>query len=368
MAHVTLCSQRLRRRTMARGGYTLVELLAGAASMAVLMTGIASAVLLATQALEDDESPSSSIRRTTLAMDEFVRDIACALSVQQSGASLTFTVPDRTGDGQNDTLTYAWSGVTGDPMTRQINEGTAAAILDNVHGMVLSYHMEPNQSEAAQEPNDVESPEQLLIGYEGTENLDGAVVTPTYWYGQYFKPSLPGGSTRWSVTKVAFRAKWEGLPLSQLKVQLRPATVSNLPDSTVLEEVVIQESSLGWSYTPWTEAAFSSVTGLAPTDGLCLVFASTSGTSAGRIEYQYDGVSQSNTNMVASTSGGSSWMAFGSASLSFEIYGTITAPDGRGVSSGKLAYIRASINAGDDPANRIDVAVQTINTPELYGP
>ena len=52
---------------------------------------------------------------------------------------MTFTVADRTGDSAADTIRYAWSGVAGDPLTRQINAGTAVTVAANVQSLQLSY-------------------------------------------------------------------------------------------------------------------------------------------------------------------------------------------------------------------------------------
>jgi hypothetical protein len=59
-------------------------------------------------------------------------EFALAFS-EQTATAMTFTVPDRDGDLLAETIRYAWSGTPGDPLTRQINEGAVATMLEDVH-------------------------------------------------------------------------------------------------------------------------------------------------------------------------------------------------------------------------------------------
>src|SRR5690606_14293632 len=53
--------------------------------------------------------------------------------------AIGFTVPDGNGNGSDDTIAYAWSGVAGAALTRQYNGGTAVTILDNVQSLQFTF-------------------------------------------------------------------------------------------------------------------------------------------------------------------------------------------------------------------------------------
>lgn len=55
-----------------------------------------------------------------------------------ASTSVQFTHPDVTGDGNEDTVLYSWTGTPGDPLTRQVNGGAAETILARCVSFSLS--------------------------------------------------------------------------------------------------------------------------------------------------------------------------------------------------------------------------------------
>jgi len=353
------------RRAPVRSGFTLAEVIVSAASMGVLMVGIASAVLLASQALDDGNNPSTNVHAATTAVDQIVRDAASALSIsEQSATVLAFAVPDRDDDQNDEVIRYAWSGTLGDPLTRQYNGGSIVAILDDLQEFQLGYDV---ASEGGGEGDPVEGDETLLIGYDAYQDLYDFRVDDQTWVGQYFEPVLPEGTTSWRVTRVMFRARADGLSLGAVKIQLREATAEGLPTSTVLEQVIISEWDFGTSYDPWYEVAFSQVSGLAPGQGLCLVFEFATDPYweeyCCKIEYHKDGgATPPNTHMAVTLNGGTSWMSDSGFSLRFYAYGTVTGSDGGG-GVGWVSCLHVSLRTGPEASTRVDAAVQMLNTP-----
>ncbi|MBN1347652.1 MAG: hypothetical protein JXQ73_33505 [Phycisphaerae bacterium] len=345
-----------------RGGYTLMELVVSTAAMGVLTTAIASSVLIATHSIDDDQNPSASIRRSTLGTDDLIRDVSAAKAVNQDSIlSMSFTVPDRTGDAVDDILRYSWTGVAGDPLVRQINGGTAATLLENVRGLYMALHMNQiRQNET--------SAEQYLIGDQSSGSSATFAVSGNNWIGQYFKPSLPTDAVSWSITRVQFHGGPHAPILGIAKVQIRSANALLVPSKTVLEEVSISESALGPIYDPPEEVAFNTLTGLAPGEGLCLVITQFSDVNPCDVHYQSSGASPSGSYMVKTTNAGSSWTKPSGQSMWFKVYGTVTVP-GTGLTNGtKIEWLRVSVVAGVEFATRIDAAVQMVNKPELTGP
>lgn len=120
-------------------GFTLIELLVSIAIMAVLVAGIASAIMLATRAAEGAGQPAVQAEAARL-IDQMTTDLALTLSFsERTATAVTFTVPDRDDDEAPETIRYAWSGVPGDPLTRTYEGGEAMTIAENVHQFNLTY-------------------------------------------------------------------------------------------------------------------------------------------------------------------------------------------------------------------------------------
>jgi hypothetical protein len=58
--------------------------------------------------------------------------------VSLTSTQVTFQHPDVNGNSQTDTVTYAWSGTVGDPVTRKVNTGGAEDILTQCRAFSLS--------------------------------------------------------------------------------------------------------------------------------------------------------------------------------------------------------------------------------------
>ena len=120
-------------------GFTLIELLVSIAIMAVLVTGIASAIVLATRAAEGAGQPAA-LADAAQVIDQMTTELAVAISFsERTNTAVTFTVPDRDGDEAPETIRYAWSGVPGEPLTRAYKGGGAMAVARNVHQFNLTY-------------------------------------------------------------------------------------------------------------------------------------------------------------------------------------------------------------------------------------
>ncbi len=159
---------------------------------------------------------------------------------------------------------------------------------------------------------------EILLSSHDPGGTSSDMIQEWYWHSQYFQPSLPPGTTSWSVTRVRFQAEISGNGSDGItKVQLRTEDGSSLPTSTVLEEKLMNETDLTSSPT-WQEFAFSGVSGISPTAGLCLVFEWAGGNQSARVEIDYG-----STNGGHQTSGdqGSTWVPSSSESVVHYVYG-----------------------------------------------
>jgi hypothetical protein len=116
-----------------RWGHTLMEMVVAMTAAAVLMGGMGGTIYLASQALHDGDSKAVQQVQDRQVMEQLLDDVELALIfTERTNTAIEFTVPDRDGDGQPETIRYAWSGVAGDPLTYEYNGSAPTAIAHDV--------------------------------------------------------------------------------------------------------------------------------------------------------------------------------------------------------------------------------------------
>ncbi len=129
-----------RQQSRSRAGYTLIEMIVSISSASILMAGMGSAVFLSTEAFNASEMPVAQRVDAAQVQRQILDDLRYASSFSARTANaVTFTVPDRTGDGRPETLRYAWSGTAGDPLTYSLNGSSPLTLLGSVNSLSLSF-------------------------------------------------------------------------------------------------------------------------------------------------------------------------------------------------------------------------------------
>lgn len=129
-----------QRGESVRQGYTLVELVVSIGAASILMLGMGSAVMLSAEAFQTNETPVGRRVDTTQVQQQILNDLRYARSFSERTANaVTFTVPDRTGNGRPDTIRYAWSGTAGDPLTYSLNGSTPVELAASVNQFSLTF-------------------------------------------------------------------------------------------------------------------------------------------------------------------------------------------------------------------------------------
>jgi len=99
---------------------------------AILVSGLASTLVVSTQAWSEDLSPRRQADSSG-ATRRIHDDLQFAVQfTERTAQAATFTVPDRDGDGVKETIRYAWTGVAGDPLTVAINETPPETLIADV--------------------------------------------------------------------------------------------------------------------------------------------------------------------------------------------------------------------------------------------
>lgn len=308
-------------------GMTLVELVMSVAILSILAGAAGSAIVIATRAAQLGAGDASEWPDTTEAADRIGANLEVAIGfTERTDTAVTFTVPDRDGDGAPETLRYAWSGIAGDPLVYQYNGGLPATIAQDVHYFDLSYLLRTvaGSPSGSQEQ---ESEEMTLIFHDDTgggQFGDGKVTT-SKTVAQYFHPTLPTNATSWKITRVKFRAKKKKeQEAALLNIQIARSDVAQKPTSVVLETVEVPDSAIGTSYD-WQEGSFSLVSGLDPSAGYCLVITGLEDTD-GSVQFERNGSPMTpNTHWLTSGDGGATWTnPVDTSDMRFYVYGTVT--------------------------------------------
>lgn len=317
-----------------RAGLTLAELTVSLGIIATIMAATGSIMVLTGRAVGMSASHAAEAR-----IDDVIATLAAeqrlALNITEyTPKSITFTVADRTGDGVPETIRYAWSGVQGDPLTRQVNGGTPTIVLQNVRNFCLTYLKQTVPSPAP--VNYVESATDSLLYAHETGSTTNYATTGNNWCAGYFYPTFPSSDVNsWRVTQVqvmmsriiASPASMTGKSFYVKLYAADPAT--RLPTGLPLEEKTIAMSSLTTSMNWSPVVTFSANSGLDPAKGYCIVIGqpllTTTFGSAGYDNSSTDG----NTLFSQSNLGGAalSWTAPSpSRDLKVRVYGRYTYP------------------------------------------
>ncbi|MCH8967305.1 MAG: hypothetical protein IID43_06470 [Planctomycetes bacterium] len=346
----------MRRRSFHKTGFTMVETLVSVATMALLMTGMGSAILIASNSLPDRGNPVDAAIKAADAVDQISAELRYASSISTASPTSIQFVVDRSGTDQ--TISYTWSAIPGDPLTRTYGLATPVDLIDDVYEFTLTYETAPA---GTLPPVEQEGAEILLASYDTLVVASDYRVSSVDWVGQYFQPSLPADAVSWKVTRVKFMAHTDGKANGTTAVQLRTATAGNLPTTTVLEELLMVEATLSSSYL-WQEFAFSTVSGRTPGEGLCLVLGL--GVADNHMcQAQYD--SGGGSGLVATADGGGIWVSAINSSMTYYVYGTVNTmgpPQG-----GEQQYrsVRIELRTGSHSSSRVESAVQILNQPDV---
>jgi prepilin-type N-terminal cleavage/methylation domain-containing protein len=265
--------------TYRRAGFTLIELTMSIVIVSILLLALGSTLTLTLYATGDAATATAKNARSAELADQLCGDLGVALNfTERTASAVTFTVPDRDGDGLPDQLRYA---VVGNLLTRQYQANPAATIASDVRLFNLSYLTRTAPS--------VVPVETLLTSFDnpaiGT-STDFAVDT-TYWVSQYFVPAPPAGVSTWAITRVRFRmhaavSTNDGV----LTVQIRTANAAGMATSTILAQQNLYECAMPAAYG-WVDVPIA-VQGLSAGQGVCVTVGKKSGTAGtvGYLQYQ----------------------------------------------------------------------------------
>ena len=124
-------------RRSSRHGYTLSELIVSLASASLLMVGLASCLLISARVF-DGSSVAVVRSRAAEVQADLMADLSQATSFSARNIdSVSFTVPDVTGDAVEETISYVWR--SGSNQLDLTYNGNTSTVLENVTSFDLAY-------------------------------------------------------------------------------------------------------------------------------------------------------------------------------------------------------------------------------------
>ncbi len=340
----------------------MVELACNMVVMTLLIVGMASSIKLASLSAPHIQNPNSAALSATDAMEMLTNDLRYAQSVvSQTATQITITIPDRDGQSPStETITYSWSGTAGAPLVRTFN-GTSANIATDVHEFLLVGHTRS----LALPVTYSDSPEVQLTSFTtGATTTDWGVATKN-WIGEYVQPNLPS-AVSWKITQVKFNAKQNGTTTGTALVQVRTATGSGLPTTTVLASQTLLESSLATGYT---QRSFT-MTGVPDTavgTGLCLVVRFSANSPSCFVQYLNSGASTGNNKFLSTTNSDAGWAVGAGKAMLFEVWGTYKTQNAQAYQY-FLQDIRCALKTGTSALGKVEKVVRVLNEPQVAGP
>jgi hypothetical protein len=373
-----------------RRGHTLIELVTASVSSAILLAGLGSVVLIASQVAN---TPMASNQRLEASegLHEFANDVRFATFIVERSLDpdefpqvLDFVVADRTNDGTAERIRYEWSGVEGEPLFKTVNGGTRVAVVDEVQDFEVTCVTTEATTALS---TTIESSEGQLLGTNlGTSPNTG--ITAVYWLTRRIDPNqfpLTLGSvdrstaTAWNATRVRFYARSVISPnAGTVYLQLRSTgSPGDWPTSEVLGQAVIPEVQLPAS-PGWYNADFSgSARGLVLHRKYALVWEGDRNVegnhaqlvtinSGNNVAYSVP-VPEGDVNSVGGT-----WKTDTPMEIYFQLYGTYSQP-GPDFNLTRTNATRVDVKlrsgkeleVGAPEHSRIDASVPLLNRPEL---
>jgi hypothetical protein len=228
---------------------TLAELSVSLAVIATLMVATGSVMVLTGRAVAITASQAAEYR-----FDDLVATMASeqrmALAItDRTATSITFTVADRDGDGNPETIRYAYDPTTRE-LTRTVNAGTPVVVARDVTNFTVTPTLKTEVA-AAPVPDVESTTDDLFYSHEGGTTGTQS-VSALAWCSQSFVPTFPrSGVKTWRVTQVEIMGTRMPGATGSWTVSLYSAS-GNVPNLLgLVDRKTIPASSLptslGWS-------------------------------------------------------------------------------------------------------------------------
>lgn len=349
-----------RRIRQSPRAITLIEMTTSLVIVSVLLVATGSAIVLASRAMPDSQSAASRLLASSALFDQISADLTYATAVSELGVNaIAFKVPDRSGDGIDEVIRYAWDGKAGSPVTRAVNGQPGANVLDDAHEFALVY----DRRRETLPTTHTEGPEGLLFSQETAASLTDYEITSSNWVAQTIRPVFDADVVWWRVTRVMLQVRERSGSDGEVRVQVRGADLLGNPTSIVHDQAVLLEKNLNSSYK-WKEERFSRDARITPGAPACIVLQWAKGDRACEVPLR---TLYAPGGAVLTSTAGTTWTPAAAQSMLIQVYG-VTAKQNPPQYRYTLNDVRVTIRAGAEQAARVNGMVVPVNTPEVSAP
>lgn len=357
------------KRQRSRTGMTLLELMVSLPTATILIGAMAMCVTVMMRARTQDDLLFKSTYDLSKALNYIASDVESATShVSSSTTHLEFVVPDRNGDGLPEQMRYEWGGTTGTNANKilwKYNTSTLSVLFDDVGAFNLKMN---NTFASSAVPNHLRTEVAVIKSLDAYPNgvFREHVINASNSIGQYFIPDVPGTGKRWDLGSLRIMARAADSNTDgvlQIRV-MRSDTSTRLPIEPNLADIRIEEWRLGSTYQ-WIDLPIAPVAWQAQGTPLCITIGYAGGTGdVARVQYLENGAGMpSNSNLVSSSNGGSSWTGSDSSrGLRFYAFGFY---DGYIGSRKFLSSVELQLGSARSNQQRLETSIRLQAGPEI---
>ena len=374
-----LCSVAVPGRRCRRAGFTLIEQVVSLSVISVLMTGLGSVIVLATNVLPSKNTPLVAVVESSQIVEQIAAELHTANSIsERTATSIAFTVPDRNNDAVDETIRYAWSGTSGAPLTRRYNAAAIVEIAPSVKSFNLNY-VTTSITTSTKTESTTDDAEQVVGYFDGWTGITNTSVdrmlNNSNYVSEYFTVTPPADATKLRITRARAMLKRGGTAPGNFTLAIRRSLNdgSYQPAATsVGTPVSVLGTSLFASYL-WTTVNFSDV---AVTDfsrkDFCLVITGSTAITFSAQSYMNAAAPADPTVLTWTTNAGTGWLPSSSIAqqdLRFYVYGVYTRATTTTVdtTSDSLAGVSITLRTNDEAGSRLDTFAQCVNAPDVTG-
>ncbi|MCG8509109.1 MAG: prepilin-type N-terminal cleavage/methylation domain-containing protein [Rhodospirillales bacterium] len=252
-----------RRYGRPPSAFTLVEVLTSITLAAVLMLALTSSMMIASRAIPDADDGQVNTALAVAVLEELLSDASCATHVlSASDTSITLLLPDRNNDGHHEIIRYSWAGSAGDPVTRQVNAGANATLLETVTN--LTFTLEASQTQRMLPGAYVEGAERKLSEFWSDDTSLDLRLGANAPVAQLLKPQTSGDAAYYRPTRLLIYAQQLSLLsgttalLNDLNDRAEPgATLANANTGPLSPLGLLGWNTFDFDSAPWIDASTS---------------------------------------------------------------------------------------------------------------
>lgn len=298
-----------------RPGFTLIEAVLSMALLSIVMVSVGSAMLFASTATPDEDSPVAVAIADHALLARIADDLSQAMYItEQSSTAITVVVPDRTGDGIPDRIRYAWGGTAGEPLKYTVNDTVAANLSTSLNSFSIGYTLE-NTTQTL--PGVVSRlPEQQVDGFDTTLLASQYQLQQDVWCGQVLSLDLDAEVTGVMPTRLWLYLGTSASTDGRIYITVRDWDGTR-PGSKIYGQAALDESAMQ-NGGGWINATLSATQMIPADQDVVLTIVHSDG--SGVIAKAYSNVKLGG-GMLTTNNGGSSWSVSTLNSLCFSLYG-----------------------------------------------